>query len=383
MIVFLWLRLMPGWPVTRRNAPSIASLTTICGVRSASGRLPIPARARCRAIATDVRTIGDAARAHDVAAPDLAGLRDQVIARRAAGTRVILSAPQYPAHDPAERIAVTDATHTRDGGAWRRLAAAALVGAVAGAGGVGGLWHSLHHGESALPGVAPAAMGTALDMTYGAACQTADPAGGAGDPDGAAGEGTALRRLLANEGFAALVPFVGCPAQIVVAPPVRDFDASRVRPMTITYQARTVVDTLPIESDERTFAIARVTLRGQAAWNITGYTNRYPLVTKQTDSLYLSAADLRPLRQISFGSHGARRLRIDLAGDSGILHSSTAIASDTARTRRRSTARWHWCISPARRSVPHRSKRSCLHSICATGGPAPSISWLPNASSAH
>jgi hypothetical protein len=90
--------------------------------------------------------------------------------------------------------------------------------------------------------------------------------------------------------------------------------------MTITYHARTVVDTLSIESDDGTFAIARVTLHGQSAWDITGHTDRYPLVTKQTDSLYLDAVDLRPLRQISFSSHGARRLRIDLNGDAGILH---------------------------------------------------------------
>ena len=147
-----------------------------------------------------------------------------------------------------------------------------------------------------------------------------EPDDGGANSNVAEVEGTALRRLLADEGLAALVPFVGCHTQMAVAPPVRDFDASRVRPMTITYHARTVVDTLSIESDERTFAIARVTLHGQAAWNITGHTDRYPLVTKETDSLYLSAVDLRPLRQASFGSHGARRLRIDLNGDAGILH---------------------------------------------------------------
>ena len=55
--------------------------------------------------------------------------------------------------------------------------------------------------------------------------------------------------------------------------------------MTITYHTRTVVDTLSIASDDRTLAIARATLHGQAAWNITEHTDRYAAVIKETDSL--------------------------------------------------------------------------------------------------
>jgi hypothetical protein len=130
----------------------------------------------------------------------------------------------------------------------------------------------------------------------------------------------ALQRLLADAGLATMVPFVGCHTAVPVAPPVDAFDASRVRPMAITYHTRTLVDTILIESDDRTFALARSTLNGRAAWSVTGHTEKYPLVSKAADSLYLSATDLRPLRQVSFGGHGAQRMRIDLNGDAGIMH---------------------------------------------------------------
>jgi hypothetical protein len=276
--------------------------------------------ARCRTVVTDVRAIGDAARAHDTEAPDLAALREQILARRAAGARVILPVPRNTSYGPAEPLAAVSDTRVRAAGAWRGLAAAAFVGAVAGATAVGGLWQAYRHVESVDPRVTPVAMGATLDLMGGATCSLADPEPGDANPGVAEREGSALRQLLADDGLAALVPLVGCHTQEAVAPPIRDFDASRVRPMTIAYHARTFVDTIAIESDDRSLAIARAMVNGQPAWNITGHSNRHPLVTKETDSLYLSAADLRPLRQVSFGSHGARRLGIDLKGDAGTLH---------------------------------------------------------------
>jgi hypothetical protein len=244
---------------------------------------------QCRQAVADFAALGEAARAMHEDPPALDVLREAVRARRAAGERRALPVPRA----------------ARAGRRGMQLAAALLVGAI-----LGGLTVNDYLQRSAR-------RVAALQMT-GAGCGAV-----ADDDQQLIGADASVPRALLRAGIAAMMPVdAGCQADTAVAPPVLSFDVARLRPMRLTYQHRSTMDSAPVNAlppVTTEIAISRAARGADSAWvvgTVTGNTNGRVV----TDSLYFGARDLHPLRFVV--SHGVppHGYVIDLHGDRGTLH---------------------------------------------------------------